>query len=178
MNFSLPQSLELLKRTPQAYRALFYGLKFPWGEINEGDQTWSAYNILGHLIHGEKTDWIPRARIILSDSVSDKTFEPFDRFAQERLYHGKTIEELIEEFEELRERNLDELKSWDLREEQLELRGVHPDLGEVSLRQLLATWTIHDMSHLHQVSRVIVKHYTQDVGPWKAYSRIMKEAEA
>lgn len=172
MNFDLTKSIELLERTPKAYKALFYGLTSDWGTINEGENTWSAYNIIGHLIHGEKTDWIPRAKIILSDRA-DKTFEPYDRFAQERLYSHQTMDALLDEFERLRLQNLEELKSWSLTEKELRKIGIHPALGEVTLRQHLATWTIHDMAHLYQVSRVIVKHYGEDMGPWAQYTRIL-----
>ena len=174
MNFELNKSIELLERTPAAYKALFYGLSSEWGIINEGDKTWSAFDIIGHLIHGEKTDWIPRARIILS-KLNDKTFEPFDRFAQEEISKGKTLEMLIDEFTARRTENLKIVKSWNLTKEDLEKTGVHPHLGPVTLKQLIAAWTIHDMSHLHQVSRVVVKYYKNDAGPFAQYIRILKE---
>ena len=175
MNFDLEQSIKLLQRTPQTYKALFYNLGADWATINEGPNTWCAIDIVGHLIHGENTDWIPRAKIILDDQIENKTFEPYDRFAQENLYQGRTIESLLDEFEQLRMKNIEALKSWNLDETQLIKTGIHPDLGEVTLKQLIATWTIHDMSHLNQLSRVMVKHYKEDVGPWLAYSRIMQE---
>jgi len=174
MNFSLNKSIDLLERTPDAFRALFHNSTENWDIINEGENTWSAYNIIGHLIHGEKTDWIPRAEIILGDS-DDKTFEAYDRFAQEKLYSSQTTDELLNEFKILRTENISKLRQWDLQEEDLNKRGIHPDLGNVSLRELISTWTIHDMSHLYQASRVIVKHYSDDVGPWRKYSRILKE---
>ncbi len=176
MNFDLYKSIELLRRSPIAYKALFYQLDTDYGNVNEGENTWSAFDIIGHLIHGEKTDWIPRARIILDNSIDDKVFEPYDRFAQEILSKGKSLDELLLEFEQLRKDNIDLLKSWNLDESQLNKTGIHPELGEVTLKQLIATWAIHDMSHLHQVSRVIVKHYHNDVGPWAAYSSILKKA--
>lgn len=173
MNFKLQKSIELLKRTPAAYKALFYQMPLDWTNANEGANTWSAFDIIGHLIHGEKTDWIPRAKIILSDA-SDKTFVPFDRFAQEKVSIGKTIEELIDELTLLRKQNVEELESWKLTEEDLSKTGIHPDpdLGMVTLKQLIATWTIHDIIHLNQVSRVMVKHYRQDVGPWTNYIKM------
>lgn len=173
MNFELEKSIELLARTPRAYKALFYGLSSDWAVLNEGEDTWSAYDIIGHLIHGEKTDWMPRAKLILNSHSGIKTFEAFDRFAQKENSAGKRMDELLDEFESLREQNLSELQSWNLNEDQLAMRGKHPDLGEVDLKQLLSCWTIHDIGHLHQVSRVMVKHYADDVGPWSAYSRIL-----
>ena len=173
MNFDLKKSIEILERTPQVYNTLLANLEFGWDTINEGSETWSAYDILGHLIHGEKTDWIPRARIILSDKT-DKNFIPFDRFAQFKDSEGKTTEQLLEEFRILRNQNLEELKSWNLNDQLLNKTGIHPNLGEVTLRQLIATWTIHDVGHLHQLSRVMVKHYAEDVGPWAQYSGILK----
>lgn len=129
---------------------------------------------MGHLIHGEKTDWIPRARKILGDK-EDKNFEPFDRFAQQHLSKGKTLDQLLDEFVALREENLTELRSWDLQDTDLDKQGIHPHLGPVTLRQLISAWTIHDISHLHQVSRVMVKHYAQDVGPFAQYLRILRD---
>lgn len=171
-NFELNKSIEILKRSPSVYRNLFYGLNTDWTNANEGTDTWSAFDMIGHLIHGEKTDWIPRAKIILGDN-EDKSFIPFDRFAQAELSEGKTIERLLDEFGMLREQNIQELLSWNLQESDLLKTGLHPELGEVTLQQLIATWTIHDLSHLHQVSRVMVKHYKNDIGPWKQYSGIL-----
>lgn len=175
MNFNLKKSIELLERIPEAYKVLFYGLDSNWATINEGENTWSAFDIVGHLIHGELTDWIPRAKIILSENEKNKTFEPFDRFAQEKSSKGKTIEELIDEFEKFRKLNLEELNSWNLTEEDLDKTGIHPELGEVTLKQLISTWTIHDIAHLNQISRVIVKDYAEDVGPWAEYLRILRK---
>ena len=174
MHFDLDKTIKILERTPAVFKALFYELDANWATINEGPRTWSAYDILGHLIHGEQTDWIPRAEIILCDGYN-KTFEPFDRFAQEKLSQGKTMEDLLEEFASLRESSLNQLKSWKLSEEDLDKKGVHPDLGEVSLKQLLATWTVHDLAHINQMSRAMVKHYANDVGPWKNYIKILKD---
>lgn len=174
MNFNLDKSIHLLERTPNVLKSLFYELGYEWTTVNEGRETWSAYDIVGHLIHGEQTDWIPRARIILDETVIDKTFEPFDRFAQKELSKGKTMEDLLEEFSILRESTLAELKSWNLTQIDLDKAGVHPELGEVTLKQLLATWTVHDLAHINQISRVMAKHYANDVGPWKAYIRVLK----
>ncbi|GGD14965.1 DinB family protein [Hyunsoonleella pacifica] len=173
MNFDLKKSIELLERSPKTYETLFCNLNYNWNRINEGQNTWSAYSIIGHLIHGEKTDWIPRAKIILNQG--DKNFEPYDRFAQEKLYSTQTFEELITEFKILRINNVEELKSWNLTEQDLNKEGIHPDLGIVTLKQLISTWTIHDIIHLNQISRVIVKHYGEDIGPWKKYVRLLNE---
>ena len=175
MNFNLDKSIQLLQRTPTVLKSLFYQLEHEWTTVNEGPETWSAYDIVGHLIHGEQTDWIPRAKIILDESISDKTFEPFDRFAQKELSKGKTMEDLLEEFSSLRNSTLAELKSWNLTQDKLDKKGMHPELGEVTLRQLLATWTVHDLAHINQMSRVMAKHYANDVGPWKKYIRILKD---
>jgi hypothetical protein len=173
MNFSLNKSIEILERTPEVYSALLNNSQHHWDRINEGVDTWSGYNIIGHLIHGEKTDWIPRAEIILRNN-DDKTFEPYDRFAQENLYSYQTTEELLKEFRILRTQNIEKLMSWNLSESDLDKKGIHPDLGTVTLRQLISTWTIHDIVHLNQVSRVIVKHYAEDVGPWRKYTKLLK----
>jgi len=173
MNFDLKKSMELLKRFPDTYESLFSNFNSDWNKINEGQNTWSAYNIIGHLIHGEKTDWIPKAEIILNKD--DKNFEPYDRFAQEKLYSTQTFEELIDEYKRLRVLNVNKLKSWNLTEKDLNKEGIHPDLGIVTLKELISTWTIHDMIHLNQISRVIVKHYEEDIGPWKKYVRLLNE---
>lgn len=171
MNFNLEQSIDLLERAPVVYRNLFQGLPPGWIFANEGEETWSAFDIVGHLIHGENTDWIPRARIILNKE--DKTFEPFDRFAQKELSKGKTMQHLLDEFESLRKENVKELRSWNLTGEELKMEGRHPELGAVTLQQLIATWTIHDLNHIHQASRVMVKFYKDDVGPWAKYIKIL-----
>lgn len=172
MNFNLQKSIELLERTPETYAILFNNSMHNWDKINEGEATWNAYNIIGHLIHGEKTDWIPRAEIILGKDTK-KTFEPYDRFAQEKLYSSQTTEELLSEFKVLRTKNIKKLVSWNLTETDLDKEGIHPDLGKVTLRQLISTWTIHDIIHLNQLSRVLVKHYAEDVGPWKKYIKLL-----
>ena len=174
MNFNLNKSIELLERTPDTYSILLNNSHYDWDKIDEGKGTWNGYNIIGHLIHGEKTDWIPRAEIILG-SVDNKTFEPYDRFAQEKLYASQTTQGLLDEFRTLRTKNIEKLKSWNLSEQDLDKIGIHPDLGEVTLRQLISTWTIHDIAHLNQLSRVFVKHYSEDIGPWKKYTRILNE---
>lgn len=174
MNFDLNKSIEILERTPGVYTSLFANSAYNLDKIDEGIGTWSGYNIIGHLIHGEKTDWIPRAEIILSNS-ENKTFEPYDRFAQDQLYSTQTTEELLDEFRFLRSQNLAKLKSWNLQATDLDKQGIHPDLGLVTLKQLISTWTIHDITHLNQVSRAIAKHFAQDVGPWKKYTKLLND---
>lgn len=174
-NFNLERSIELLERAPLVYRSLFYGISYDWDKVNEGENTWNAFDILGHLIHGEKTDWIPRATLILNTKEELPIFEPFDRFAQKELSKSKTTDQLIGEFESLRSQNLKQLRSWNLSKDQLDMEGIHPELGKVALRELIATWAIHDLSHLNQITRTLVKHYKEDVGPWIEYSKILNE---
>lgn len=173
MLFTLTQSTEILERTPGVLEAMLQGISGAWTTANEGGDTWSAYDIVGHLIHGEKTDWIPRAAIILSERA-DKTFEPFDRFAQFEASWGKSLSQLLEEFRALREKNLALLRSKNLTGADLEKRGVHPTFGEVTLSQLLATWVAHDLNHIAQIARVMAKRYQADVGPWIAFLRILQ----
>lgn len=175
MNFDLDKSIELLERSPKIYKALFYDLKHNWGTIREGENSWSGYNIIGHLIHGEKTDWIARAKIILSDEAPN-TFEPYDRFAQDKLYSHQSMEELLDMFETLRAENIRQLRSWKLTEADLNKTAIHPGLGQVTMRELLSTWTVHDLAHLNQATRVLARHYTHDVGPWTDYISILKKA--
>ena len=173
MKYSLPHSLEILERTPDLLKAWLSGLSEEWTHTNEGGETWSAYDILGHFIHGEKTDWIPRMEIILSDRA-DKTFVPFDRFAQFRDSEGKTLEELFAEFKRLRMESLERLRAAGLTEADWDKEGVHPEFGTVTLSELLATWVVHDMGHIAQIARVMAHQYRGEIGPWKAYLGIMK----
>ncbi len=174
MEFDLDEALEILNRTPATLRALLEDLPAGWTANDEGPDTWSPYDVLGHLIHGEKTDWIARARMIL-DHGEERTFEPFDRFAQLRAADGKSLTEQLDLFARLRARNLETLRSFELTTAQLELRGVHPDFGTVTLRQLLATWVVHDLGHIAQISRVMAKQYGGLVGPWKAYLPVLQD---
>lgn len=173
MNFELNKSVELLERTPMVLETLLDGLSEEWTSVNEGEKTWSAYDVVGHLIHGETTDWIQRIKIIL-DENSDKKFKPFDRFAQFEESKGKTLKELLAEFKLLRATNILELRSLSINESLLTKEGIHPVFGKVTLKQLLATWTAHDLSHLAQISRVMAKQYKEDVGPWVNYLSILK----
>ena len=148
------------------------GLPASWTSATEGPETWSPYDIVGHLIHGERTDWIPRARIVL-DQGANRRFTPYDRFAQFRESKGKTLGELLDEFERLRGRNLETLAAWQLTESQFALEGQHPELGAVTLRQLLASWVVHDLGHIAQCARVMAKQYREAIGPWAEYLPIV-----
>ena len=167
----LEQTLALLGRTPLVLD--LRDLSPAWTHGNEGDGTWSAFDIVGHLIHGERTDWIPRIRTILTHGEK-RAFEPFDRLAQIRDSEGKTLPQLLDELARLRSENLQAVRSMNLQEEDLALRGRHPSLGEVTLTNLLATWAAHDLSHLHQLSRVMAHQYRDDVGPWNAYLGVLR----
>jgi DinB superfamily len=151
---------------------LLGGLPETWTASNEGPNTFSPFDVLGHLIHGERTDWIPRARIILAQGLN-RRFEPYDRFAQVRESAGKSMADLLDEFGRLREENLATLRDWNLSERELALEGEHPELGPVSLRQLLATWVAHDLGHIAQTTRVMAKQYRESVGPWRVYLPVL-----
>ena len=166
--------MALLERTPAVLRALLGGLPDPWTTGNEGQDTWSPYDVVGHLIHGERVDWMARLAIILNDGPK-KTFEPFDRFAQFDESRGKMLATLLDEFAGLRAANLERLRSLELTDADLERTGTHPRFGTVTARQLLATWTVHDLDHLMQVSRVMARQLTDEVGPWVEYLRIERD---
>ena len=172
MEYSVSKALEILENTPKVLDALLNNLSHEWICNNEGESTWSPFDILGHLIHGEKTDWMERTHIILSGS-GNKTFEPFDRFAQFKASKEKTLLQLLKEFEHLRMENLQRLKAFRLKDHQLDLKGIHPEFGQVTLRQLLATWVTHDLGHIAQIVRVMAKQYKDEVGPWQAYIPIL-----
>ena len=171
--FDLQQSLDILRRTPVLLDALLGGTDEQWHSVNEGPDTWSAFDVVGHLIYGEETDWVPRARIILEHGAS-QPFEPFDRFAQFRRFGGLPLDHLLARFAELRSANIDVVRSWNLSEAQLDRTGRHPELGAVTLRQLLAAWVVHDFNHMAQIARVMAKRYTIEVGPWREYLGILK----
>lgn len=173
MNFEIEKSIEILKRTPGTLTAMLEGLSAEWISPNEGGETWSAYDVVGHLIHAEKTDWVPRMEIILSEKA-DKQFPPFDRFAQFEESKGKSLSQLLEEFKSLREKNIALLLSKKLTSKEFKEKGMHPALGEVTLSQLLATWTVHDLNHIAQISRVMAKQYKNAVGPWVAFLGILQ----
>lgn len=173
MKFDLKKSLEILQKTPTTIKNLIGDLSEDWIINNEGGESWSPYDIIGHLIHGEKTDWIPRLKIMLSDSES-KEFPVFDRFAQFENSKGKSLDELLEEFNNLRIINLTELQSMLTDEGLFDNIGYHPEFGEVNVRQLLSTWVVHDLNHLAQISRVMAFQYRSEVGPWFEYLGILK----
>ncbi len=172
MRYSLERSYEILERTPAVLRSLLEGIGDEWILSNEGPGTFSPFDVVGHLIHGEKTDWTVRARIIL-ESGSARPFDPYDRFAQFEASKGKTLIQLLDEFDLLRKKNIEWLKSLKLSEMQLDKKGMHPALGEVTLRNLLATWVVHDLTHIAQVGRVMAKQYTEELGPWPQFFRIL-----
>ncbi len=157
----------MLSRTPDVLEMLLQGLPRAWETANEGQGTFSPREVLGHLIQGEREDWIPRAQMIVEHGES-RSFEPFERFAHRKWFDAFTTGELLAELRRLREANLERLVGWKLSEQDLERRGRHPDFGPVTLRQLLSTWVVHDLNHLAQISRVMAKHYGADVGPWRA----------
>ena len=172
MEFSLSKSIEILERTPDALIHLLSGLSLEWTSCNEGENTWSVYDVLGHLIHGDKTDWLIRAELILSDK-EDKSFIPFDRFAQFDDSNGKSLLDLLLEFKEIRSFNLLKLKEFNITDNDLKKTGVHPAFGKVSLSQLLSTWVVHDLDHIAQIARIMAKQYKEDVGPWVEYLKIL-----
>ena len=173
MEFDLDHTISLLSRTPAVLNTLLRDLPETWALRNEGENTWSAFDVVGHLIHGERTDWMPRTRMILQSGEA-QTFEPFDRWGHVRESQGKSLGQLLEEFAGLRSGNLSELRALNLRQEDLERRGRHPALGVVTLSELLATWAAHDLTHLHQISRVMAHQYREAVGPWIAYLGVLR----
>jgi hypothetical protein len=172
VEFDLEQGIAVLERTPRVLRAMLDALPAAWSDATEGPETWSPYVIVGHLIHGERTNWIPRAQIIIAQGASQR-FAPFDRLAQFRESRGKALTDLLDEFARLRADNLTRLAGWQLTEAQLMLEGEHPEFGVVTLRQLLATWVAHDLGHVAQAARVMARQYREAVGPWRAYLPIM-----
>lgn len=173
MDFNLSDGVAVLERTPATLRAMLHGLPSAWNDATEGPDTWSPYVVVGHLVHGERTDWIPRAQIILAQGAS-RRFTPYDRFAQFRESQGRSLASLLDEFATLRAANLETVKSWQLSDEHMALHGEHPDLGAVTLRQLLACWVAHDLGHVVQVGRVMAKQYRDAIGPWTAYLSVMQ----
>jgi hypothetical protein len=171
--FDLQEATALLARTPATLDAWLRGLPDGWLHAHEGGDTWSPFDVLGHLIHGERTDWIPRARIVVEHGNA-RTFEPFDRFAQFAESKGRTIDSLLDEFAAARAASLRALAEMNLGDADLERRGRHPAFGVVTLRQLLATWVVHDLDHIAQIARVMASQYTDAVGPWREYLRIIR----
>ncbi len=176
-DFSLADAVAILTRTPATLDVLLRGLPNRWvltneGRSSEGKETWSAFDIVGHLIAGERNDWMPRARVIL-EKAETRPFDPFDRFAQERESRGKTLDQLLDEFARLRRENLTALQALNLQKQDFGRRGMHPALGTVTLGELLATWAVHDLTHLHQLSRVMAHQYRDTVGPWSVYLGVL-----
>jgi hypothetical protein len=175
MSFNLNEAIAVLERTPAALRAMLGGLPQGYTDANEGPNTWSPFVVLGHLVHGEETDWIPRARLILE--VGDREpFEPFDREAQFKRFADWSMEKLLETFALRRAASITTMKSWRLGPEDLQRKGRHPALGEVTLQQLLATWVAHDLGHIAQIARAMAKRHTEDVGPWKEHLPVLTRA--
>jgi hypothetical protein len=173
MEYNLPDTIALLTRTPAALDALLRDLPETWTFQNEGENTWSAFDVVGHLIHAERADWIPRAKVILQFGET-QAFEPFDRQGHAREVQGKSPGQLLDEFARVRTENLGELRALNLRPEDLARRGRHPSLGAVTLAQLLATWAAHDLTHLHQISRIMAYQYREAVGPWSRYLGVLQ----
>lgn len=174
MEFDLDRAREVLERTPNVLSALLGGLSEEWVLSNEGQDSFSPRDVLGHLVSGEKTDWVVRTETILVHGP-ERSFEPFDRFSFREDYEDYSLGELVDLFRELRERNLERIRDLGIGPEQLSLKGRHPELGDVTLRQLLATWVAHDLSHIRQIARVMAKQYRDEVGPWERYLRVMSE---
>lgn len=172
MKFNMQKAMPILERTPVIVAMLLKDLDKDWIYANEGADTWSPFDVVGHYIHGEKTDWIPRINIILGEQ-DDKRFVPFDRFAQFRDSKGKSLDELLDEFARLRRENLEKLRQVSLNDETLSKKGIHPAFGEVTLEQLLSSWVVHDLGHINQITRVLAKQYMEAVGPWKEYMGIL-----
>src|SRR6266850_4435465 len=176
MEFDLQRSMDVLRRTPAALRGLLRGVGTEWARGMEGPDTFSPFDNIGHLIDGEETDWMPRARIILAQGTT-RRFEPYDRFRHRARNATRTLDSLLDEFARLRAENLRVLESWHLTATQLELPGEHPSLGAVTLRQLMAAWVVHDLGHIAQVARVMAKQYRADVGPWAPYLPVLTDHE-
>jgi DinB superfamily len=174
--FVMGEAVAILERTPATLDAMLRGLPDGWISANEGGQTWSPFDVIGHLIHGEQTDWVPRAKIILQHGEA-RAFDKFDRFAQFAASEGRTLGSLLDEFAARRKDNLRELASLGLKDADFDRRGRHPELGVVTLGQLLATWVAHDLDHVVQISRVLARQYSDAVGPWRAYLRIISGSQ-
>lgn len=173
MQFQIEQGIEVLQSTPGVLRAMLSGLSSPWIQNNYGPETFSPFDVVGHLIHGEQVDWLPRVKIILEYGES-KPFEPFDRYAMYEQSKGKTICDLLDEFTSLRERNIEDLKAMNLTPKELALRGTHPDLGPVTIAALLVGWVTHDLNHIHQIAKCMAYQYKDESQPWVDYQGVFK----
>ncbi len=174
MMFSPNRAIEILRATPGTLQAMLGELPTEWTESAPEGGGWTPFDVVGHLIHGEETDWIPRLRIILEHGPA-RTFDSFDRYAQFEKSAGKTLQELLDEFEGLRRRNLETLRELELGADQLVLRGNHPEFGTVTASQLLATWAVHDLNHIAQIARTLALSWAPEVGPWREYLGILRE---
>ena len=172
MKFDIQHAICILEKTPMVLRTMLSNLDSTWTHTNEGGDSWSPYDVIGHLVHGEKADWMPRLEIMLQNG-SVQTFEPYDRFAQIEMSKGKSLAELLDAFELLRKENLNTLRSKNISEVDLMRKAIHPSLGKITLAQMLSAWVVHDQGHIAQVSRVLAKNYTEAVGPWTKYLTIL-----
>ena len=172
MEHMLGDTVSLLTRTPTVLDVLLRDLPERWTRRNEGGDTWSAFDVVGHLAYGERSDWMVRAKMVLEFGET-RTFEPFDRLGQVRENEGKSLGQLLDEFARLRSANLDELRALNLSGEDLALRGRHPSFGAVTLSELLSTWAVHDLTHLHQISRIMAHQYREAVGPWSKFLGVL-----
>lgn len=172
MNFQLPRAIEILERTPATLRSMLHGLSETWTAPNEGPGTFSAFDNVAHVVHAERVDWIPRAQMILAQE-GDTRFQPFDRFAHYNESMGQSVSAVLAEFAQLRAGNLTTLRGWELTDHELALKGIHPEFGAVTLRELLSAWVVHDLGHTAQIARVMAKQYRQAVGPWRAYLPVL-----
>jgi hypothetical protein len=175
VNFNLEDAVEVFTRTPATINTLLGGLSEPWIRASEGEKTFSPFDVVGHLIDADETNWLPRARVILD---AGSGFAPFDRFRHQTRNAGRSLESLLAEFSSLRAANLETLNTWQLTRDDLERTGTHPEFGAVTMKQLLSTWVAHDLSHIAQIVRVMAKRYASDVGPWAAFLPILKDREA
>lgn len=174
MDYTIEHALQVLERTPHTLRSLLYDINKKWSQTNEGGETWSPYDVVGHLIHCDEDNWIPRIRIVLSDSVVRK-FEPLDRFAQLKKSKGKSMNQLLDDLVTIRTSSIIQLRALNITNEKLSRTATHPELGMVTLSQLIATWVVHDLDHLSQIARVMAKQHKHEVGPWVQYMRVLNQ---
>ena len=174
MEFQLDKSIEILERTPPVLHALLDDISSEWTAHNEGGETWSVFDVVGHLVQGEQTDWLTRTEIILADS-NERKFEPFDRFAQFESSKGKTLKQILDEFTQLRRMNISKLRDLNIQEKDLIRTGIHPTFGQVTLSQLLSTWVVHDLNHISQIVRVMARQYKEQTGPWIQFLKILHQ---
>ena len=177
ISFDIDEAISILESTPKVLSALLSGLSEEWLFNNEGGSTWSPHQVLGHLVYGEETDWLPRTKIILEFDAT-KEFDAYDRFAQERLYTDKSPEELLDLFAKKREQNLEELKGMNLSSDDLMRKGKHPEFGEITLKEMLSAWVVHDLGHMVQINRTLAKNLKEEIGPWAKYLTVVRSKPA